>query len=239
MSPTEINRPDHDGLRDFHNTLKQKLQDYKAAGYGISAAGTVLLKGRIGPCDQHSADFDTDLIQVAGSIGVLACPGGRIGRVYVGRSDTSVEAPDGLLPLSFGPGSDHDTIYALFVDKGFSARDLAALVGAHSTAFANFQTANGIPAGTPLDDTPGVWDVTYYNQTYFPPAGIGRLDSDINLSKNASSAVGRQFKSFVNAQGAWAVSFQSAQQALSLLGVPASVRKGMQDCSVVVNNAYS
>ena len=214
LSATEINRVDHDGLRDFHTIIKSKLASYKKSGYAIGAA---------------------DLIQVAGAVGVLACPGGRIGRVYVGRGDTDKEAPDGLLPQAFGTGSDEATLTQLFLDKGFNARDFAALLGAHSTSIANFQAKFGLPAGTPQDSTPGTWDVNYYNETYFPPAGIGRFDSDINLSKNQSrEAVGYQFQSFVGRPAQWGASFSSAFQALSLLGVPADVRSNMQDCTNVV-----
>ncbi|KAI5359093.1 putative hem peroxidase, carbohydrate-binding WSC, hem peroxidase superfamily [Septoria linicola] len=218
LSSTEINRVDSEGLHDYHAVLTSKFNSYKAAGYSIGAA---------------------DLIQIAGAVGVLACPGGRTGRVFVGRKDTAQAAPDGLLPQAFGPGSDHDTIMQLFADKGFVARDLAALLGAHSTSIANFQSRFGIPAGTPQDTTPGLWDVAYYNETYFPPPGIGRFDSDINLSKNESrSAVGFQFKSFVGRPAQWGASFSSAYSALSLLGIPQSVRNNMQDCTVVVNRAF-
>lgn len=218
LSATEINRADHDGLRDFHAFLKLKLASYKKSGYAIGAA---------------------DLIQVASATGVLACPGGRIGRVYVGRGDTTQEAPDGLLPQAFGTGSDHDTIMQLFADKGFVPRDLAALLGAHSTSIANFQARFGIPAGTPQDSTPGTWDVNYYNETYFPPAGIGRFDSDIHLSKNQSrEAVGYQFQSFVGRPAQWGASFASAFQTLSLLGVPADVKSNMQDCTNVLLAAF-
>ena len=138
LSANEISRADNAGLEAYHATLTQKFAAYRASGFCVGAA---------------------DLIQVAGSVGVLACPGGRIGRVSVGRTDTAVDAPDGLLPQAFGSASSHDTIFQLFQDKGFSARDLAALLGAHSTSKANFQTANGVPAGSPQDDTPGLWDV--------------------------------------------------------------------------------
>ncbi|KAM0722233.1 hypothetical protein Q7P37_001674 [Cladosporium fusiforme] len=213
LSANEINRADNDGLHDYHATLKQKFSTYQSLGYCLSAA---------------------DLIQVSGSLAVLACPGGRIGRVTVGRTDTTVEAPPNLLPEAFGPLATHDIIFQLFQDKGFSARDLAALLGAHSTSKANFQTAHGIPAGSPQDDTPGLWDIRYYNQTYFPVEGnMSRFDSDINLS-NESTVVGRQFKAFVGNQGAWGASFSSAWQALGILGIPRASRAGFVDCTNVV-----
>jgi manganese peroxidase len=217
LSATEIQRPDNNGLGDFHNNLTQKYNAYKSAGYPIGAA---------------------DLIQVAGALGTIACPGGRIGRVYVGRQDTTQEAPDGLLPQAFGAGSDHDTILQLFTDKGFSARDLAALIGAHSTSKANFQASNGIPVGTPQDTTPGQWDVLYYSETLNPVTGMASFQSDINLSKNASSAVGKQFATFVGAQAAWGASFSSAFQFMSNLGVPRNVKAWQIDCTTPVAAAF-
>lgn len=216
LSATEILRPDNNGLRDYHATLLAKFRDYRQAGLCVSAA---------------------DLIQVAGSLGVLACPGGRVGRVLVNRIDTFVTAPDGLLPQAFGPGSDHDTLFALFADKGFSARDLAALIGAHSTSRANFETENGISVGASQDSTPGVWDVGYYAETYDPPDGVASFDSDVHLS-NVSTTVGRQFRSFVGAQAAWGASFSSAWQAMSTLGIPRTVRFGLGDCTALVASAF-
>jgi hypothetical protein len=216
LSANEINRADNAGLHDYYTTLTQNFAAYRSAGYCVGAA---------------------DLIQVVGSLGVLACPGGRIGRVSVGRTDTSTDAPDGLLPQAFGAGSSHDTILQLFLDKGFSARDLAALVGAHSTSKANFQTANGIPAGVSQDDTPGLWDVEYYNQTYFPVDGMARFDSDIHLS-NESTTVGKQFKSLVGNQAAWGASFSSAWQAMGILGIPRASRAGFVDCTSAVVAAF-
>ena len=216
LSANEISRADNAGLQDYHTTLTQKFAAYRASGYCVGAA---------------------DLIQVAGSVGVLACPGGRIGRVSVGRTDTAVDAPDGLLPQVFGSASSHDTILQLFQDKGFSARDLAALLGAHSTSKANFQTANGMPAGVPQDDTPGLWDVKYYNQTYFPVEGMARFDSDVHLS-DESTTVGKQFKSFVGNQATWGASFSSAWQAMGILGIPRASRAGFADCTSAVVAAF-
>ncbi|EME47313.1 hypothetical protein DOTSEDRAFT_69294 [Dothistroma septosporum NZE10] len=105
---------------------------------------------------------------------------------------------------------------------------------------ANFETQNGIPAGTPQDSAPGQWDVLYYNQTMFPPAGIGSFDRDVNLSKDqTSTGVGRQFRSFVGNQGAWGASFASAWQVLTLLGVPSDATAIMRDCTVVVSAPFS
>lgn len=219
LSANEINRADNDGLHDYHTTFKQKFTTYRSLGYCLSAA---------------------DLIQFSGSLAVLACPGGRVGRVTVGRTDTTTEAPPDLLPAAFGPSASHDTIFQLFADKGFSARDLAALLGAHSTSRANFQTAHGVPAGSSQDDTPGLWDVRYYNQTYFPPAAgsdVVRFESDVNLS-DEGTVVGKQFKSFVGNQATWGASFASAWQAMGILGIPRANRAGFVDCTGVVVAAF-
>lgn len=64
----------------------------------------------------------------------------------IGRKDTSNAAPEGTLPFAFGPGSNYDTIIQLFVDKGIDARELAALMGAH-TVSKSFTQRNGIPNG--------------------------------------------------------------------------------------------
>jgi len=108
-----------------------------------------------------------------------------------------------MLPPGFGPGSSHDAIFQLFQDKGFSATDLAALVGAHTASKAFDQQENGIPVGGPQDSTPGKWDVSYYQQTYDPPEGVYRFQSDVNLS-NRNTTVGQQFSGFVGNQGMFA-----------------------------------
>ena len=180
LSPTEINRTENAGLNDVHDFLLQKYNSYKSAGYAISAA---------------------DLIQVAGALGVLACQNGAVGLIKVGRQETDVAAPPNLLPEAFGVGATHDVIYNLFLDKGIGARDLAALIGAHTCARTFFETQNGIASGAPQDTTPENWDVVYYNETITGAPGIGRLEADINLGSNASSAVGIQFQSFIGRQG--------------------------------------
>ena len=62
---------------------------------------------------------------------IVACPGGPRITTYVGRKDSTNPAPGGLLPDVHASG---DSLFALFADKCFSAVDLAALFGAHSTS---------------------------------------------------------------------------------------------------------
>ena len=86
-----------------------------------------------------------------------------------------------------------------------------------------------MPAGSPQDDTPGLWDVRYYDLTHFPVEGMARFDSDIHLS-NESTTVSKQFKSFVGNQAIWGASFSSAWQAMGILWIPRALRAGFADC---------
>lgn len=166
----------------------------------------------------------------------------------VDRTDTTSTGPGNQLPVPVRPGSDHDTIFQLFENKGFSAFDLAALVGAHSTSKAFDETANGIPSGGTQDSTPGQWDQDYDSQTYNPPQGVYRFQSDINLP-NKSTVAGLQCSGFVGNQGTlshsascasrltdldpgkWNGAFADAMARMSLLGGPASDANQFIDCT--------
>lgn len=134
------------------------------------------------------------------------------------------------MPPGFGPGSDHDSLLQLFLDKGFSAAELAALIGAHTTSKAFAQTANGVPSQAAQDSTPGKWDMNYYAETYNPPAGVSRFDSDINLSAK-NTTVGKQFAGFVGQQGKWTSAFAAAMAKMSVLGIPSSAQGNFADCT--------
>ena len=211
LSPTEINRTENAGLGDYYTFLIGKWRNsYQSLGVGAA-----------------------DLVQFAGALGTVACPGGFISEFKVGRGDTSRDPYTGLLPAAFGKGSDHDTLYQLFEDKGFSAVDLAALIGAHTSAKTFFETQNGIPSGAPMDSTPGTWDVKYYNETYYPPEGVYRLEADINLSQ-PNTTVGKQFQTFVNNQLKWNVQFADAFKRLGYGGIPADDQAKFTDCTSII-----
>ncbi|GAB7345500.1 hypothetical protein MBLNU457_3820t2 [Dothideomycetes sp. NU457] len=210
----EIDRADNGGLETYHAFIGNKLQAYRSRyGGGIGAA---------------------DLIQFASNVATLVCPGGPKVKTFVGRVDSAVgqQSPTGVMPPGFGPGSDHDSLMNLFLDKGFSAKDLAALVdmGAHTTSTAFKQTANGIPLNASQDSTPGKWDVKYYAETYNPPPGVSRFASDINLS-DPKKAVGKEFSGFVGNQGKWTSAFADAMARMSVLGIPPDTAKNLIDCT--------
>ena len=62
----------------------------------------------------------------AGNHAVVTCPGGPRVKTFIGRTDSTTPAPDGLLPDVNAPAAE---LWKLFRDKGFDERDLAALLG--------------------------------------------------------------------------------------------------------------
>lgn len=208
LNGDEIGRAEHGGLQEYHNFIKGKFDQYKSRGVGAA-----------------------DLIQFAGNHGVVSCPGGPTILTLIGRTDSSNAAPTGLLPAAGGPGSDHDTLFQLFLDKGFSAIDLAALVGAHTASKAFAQPR--LPVGAPQDSTPGIWDVKYYSETYNPPSSVSRFPSDINLS-SPNTTVGMEFKNFVNNQGMFNSKFASAMFRLGMLGIPENAQSNFSDCTAAL-----
>jgi L-ascorbate peroxidase len=121
------------------------------------------------------------------------------------------------------------SIFALFQNKGFDAVDLAALVGAHSTAKAFFVPE--IPPGGSQDSTPGLWDINFYQETLTTPANVFPFQSDKNLA--ADPTVGKEFKGFVGNKGKWNGKFADAMARLQLLGVPGG-SSNLIDCTNVI-----
>jgi hypothetical protein len=205
----EFNRPENNGLQDISGKLLALQQKWTTPASPISVA---------------------DVIQVAGSVAIVTCPGGPQVTTFVGRKDNSTGAPDGLLPNCADTAAN---LFQLFVNKGFSSEDLAALLGAHTASKSFFEA--GIPSGSPQDSTPGVWDVKYYGETLAQPGtesqGVFSFGGDINLAN--SPQVGKDFQGFVNNQGKWNGKFADAMARLSLLGVPGG-SSNLIDCTKVI-----
>jgi hypothetical protein len=98
-----------------------------------------------------------------------------------------------------------DTAVAHFAARGFSASELGALIGAHSTA--KQFTTDPSKAGTPLDSTPSEWDVDFYSETIDKTAPF-TLNSDASMAN--SSSVGPSFKQFAASKPAWDAAFAPA-----------------------------
>lgn len=196
----EETRPENNGLQNIRQVLK-----------GVQA--------------KHKVGY-ADLVQYAHNHAVISCPKGPRVRTLVGRKDATQAAPTGLLP------DVHDTadnLIALFEAKGFSAHDLAALVGAHASAKQRF--VDTTQAEKPLDTTPGVWDVEFYNDTLNQPntpnSKIFVLPSDQVLSVHPK--INDEWKQFVGQQQHWNEDYAKAYFRMSLTGV--TNLKDLRDCT--------
>ncbi|KAF2805074.1 heme peroxidase [Mytilinidion resinicola] len=152
-----------------------------------------------------------DLIQFAGAHATVTCPKGPVVPVFVGRKDSYTPSKEGWLPPANATG---DALLKAFQSKGFTATDLAALIGAHTTAKQNFVNAQF--AGYGQDSTPGIWDVNYYKETIDGAAPFS-FPADKNLVKHP--IVGPRFKEFVGKQQRWNTAYVAGFRKMSMLGV--------------------
>ncbi|KAK1976606.1 peroxidase [Colletotrichum cereale] len=190
LAAEEIGRPANKGLEDIVAQMKVWHDKYSKFGAGMA-----------------------DLIQFAAKTATVACPGGPRIKTLVGRKDSSVAAPDGLLP---DPRDDADKLIELFGNKTITAPGLAALVGAHTSSRQRFFEPER--ANTPQDTTPGVWDVVFYQETLAAgPDDIVTFPSDMVLSKDPRSAPA--FKRFAEQAPLWGAAYAREYLRLSLLGV--------------------
>lgn len=176
LAPEEIQRVANKGLEEIVDQTKAWFDKYK--GYGIGMA---------------------DLIQFSANVATITCPLGPRVRTFVGRKDSSVPAPDGLLPDVNSPA---DVLIDLFNNKTIGPDGLISLIGAHTTSQQRFVDPER--AGDPQDSTPGVWDVKFYSETIGnAPPRVFKFNSDIALA-NYQSTKGT-FAAFAGpgGQGAW------------------------------------
>ena len=139
----ETDRAENNGLQDIVAYLKGLASQYKVS--------------------------NADMIVFAGNHAIVTCPGGPQVKTFIGRKDATTGGPNGLLP---DVNADAAVLSKLFIDKGFDDRDLAALLGAHSTSNQFHVNENAPFAGQAQDSTPGVWDVKYYGETLNPPKNV-------------------------------------------------------------------
>jgi hypothetical protein len=122
-----------------------------------------------------------DLIQWSSSVATVVCPLGPRIRSFVGRKDSAIVPPDGLLP-SANDTADH--LMTLFDAKTIRPNGLVALVGAHTTSQQRF--FNPAKALYPQDLTPGIWDTKFYPETVNPktPRHMVKFPSDVSISEH-------------------------------------------------------
>lgn len=178
----ELLRGENNGLQDISAKLLSLKQKWVAVDPSVTVA---------------------DIIQFAASVAIVTCPGGPQIKTFVGRKDSTNPAKGSLLPDVFAGADD---LYALFQRKGFTASELAALLGAHSTS-KQFHIP-GAPVGAAQDSTPGKWDVQYYSDTLSPQSNVYVFPSDAKLAVHPT--VGKEFKGFVGGQGKWTSAFGAA-----------------------------
>ncbi|KAK4126906.1 class II peroxidase [Parathielavia appendiculata] len=164
----------------------------------------------------HGASM-ADLVQLAANVAAVSCPLGPRVRSFVGRNDSAVPAPEGLLP---DVNADAASLVALFEDKTVVLGELIALIGAHTASTQLF--VDVLRAGAPQDSTPGVWDVSWYKETISesPPPGVFRFPSDVALSRYPGAQdFWTAFSNAADGQAVWADGYAGAYVRLSVLGV--------------------
>lgn len=92
-----------------------------------------------------------DLVQFGAIAATAVCPLGPRVRFFAGRRDSSIPAPDGLLPQ---PYESAEKLTARFRNMTIAPAGMVALVGAHTTSQQRFVDVRR--AGDPQDSTPGV-----------------------------------------------------------------------------------
>jgi catalase (peroxidase I) len=133
-----------------------------------------------------------DMIVFAANHATRSCARGPLVPTWVGRNDSSIPSPDNLLPSG---RESADEILAMFEAKGFNASELAALVGAHSTAKQEF--FDPARAGASQDSTPEIWDTNFYTEAAGnDTANVLIFDTDRNLA--ADSRTSGKFIEFRN-----------------------------------------
>ncbi|KAJ5498812.1 heme peroxidase [Penicillium expansum] len=213
LSSDEINRPENDGLQEIRTRALQLLDKYSR--YGVTAA---------------------DLVQFMHHVATVTCPLGPRLLTLVGRHDRREANPTGLIPNN--NATDATFLIELFQNKTLTARDLAALLGAHTVAQQLYVDPSR--AGQTLDSTPGIWDMNFYLEMALPepPSGVFRLPSDEALSR--ADGTSSRFEAFTDTtfgQTVWNTEYSVAYVRLSLLGVNNINR--LTDCTKVLPGAVT
>ncbi|KDN67445.1 putative peroxidase [Colletotrichum sublineola] len=145
-----------------------------------------------------------DMIQAAAAFGVAACGGPKI-YFLVGRKDSSVPNPEGVLPTQ---DSDAAAQINAFKKKGFSATDLVALVGAHSAG----QSLQELS----FDSTPDKLDSTVFYPETLEETTPTSLGSDVALGYARETK--NVWKGFGASQTRWNSAFKLAMGKMSIMG---------------------
>lgn len=206
LSVDELGRVENRGLEAIAAQTKGWYTKYKQYGIGMA-----------------------DLIQLAATTATVVCPQGPRIKSYVGRIDNSNSLPSGFLPNPFQSALSLIEMFAL---KTFTANDLVALVGAHSTSQQFFVDPSR--AGASQDSTPGTWDTNFYGETLTNnnQSNVLVFPSDRNLATYSQTQ--RQWNAFIGTRGQapWSAAYAQAYFRMSLLGVKNI--NSLTDCTKVL-----
>jgi len=212
----ELSRPENSPMTSTVNALAAL-----ASSMGVGRADIIAFAGCKYPQSAHVASRCSHFCVAKA---VLVCPGGPLVPTFVGRKDATGPCPPNELPP---PNSTAENSLEMFHNRGFTAGDLTALIGAHTTS-RQFVTVPA-KAGAAQDTTPAVWDLDYYSQTIAGTAPVTFV-ADQNLVNDPTT--GPIFKDFSTNKMGWDEAFSSAMGRLEMLGPAASM-----DCTMAVGPA--
>ncbi|KAH8102149.1 lignin peroxidase VLG1 precursor white-rot fungus [Cristinia sonorae] len=190
--------------------------------------------------DISAADF----IQFAGAVAVSNCPGAPRLPFFLGRTDATGPAPDGLVPEPFHTSNQILSRFADAGPVGFTTKEVVWALAAHTIAAADDVDTSA--PGSPLDTTPFTFDTQFFVETQlrgttFPSdnrvqgerqsavQGVLRLQSDHVLARDPRTSC--EWQSFVNNQQKLQDRFKDTWLKISLLG---NDQDSMIDCSEVI-----
>ncbi|THV00251.1 heme peroxidase [Dendrothele bispora CBS 962.96] len=206
VDPNEINRSENNGMQTIVSLLKPLPEKFDVS--------------------------PGDVLHLAGTLAVIACPGGPLVNTFVGRPAVKNDNPTGLIP------DTHDTVSNIvnrFSDMGITVREAMALIGSHTCArqrFVDLAFANDT-----FDTTPEIWDIRFYAETKRNDSdpGVFRLPSDLAFSH--SSLTQDDYNRFVGSlstQEDWAREYADAHEKMSMLGQDVSA---LTDCTEIMPEA--
>ncbi|KXT02743.1 hypothetical protein AC578_5448 [Pseudocercospora eumusae] len=113
---------------------------------------------------------------------------------------------------AFGPTSTADVLIKLWEDKGFDARELAAL--------------HGVPEGGQQDDTRTTWDNNDFKvqQADKVPKNVYRFESDMNMATQIIPLKRHTYEEFARDANLWHLEF-SKPSGLASLALPQQMRR--------------
>lgn len=197
LAPGECSRPENAGLEE----ICQKIGEWKDK-YKVGAA---------------------DMVQFAGAVAISACPLGPKVKAFVGRTDSATAPPEHSVPSSRDSVSK---ILGAFAAKGFSAKDVVALLGTHSIAVQFHDDPS--KAGTALDSTPNTFDIKFFKETQKGTAPYSLQSDTLMAHDNQTKST---WAEFADGTGKWKTAFVDAWDRFAVIGNDVSK---LQDCSSLV-----